>query len=200
MEHTEWEEPAQADPSSPQSLNPSQPVQARTKYSFTGYKYQTDASMHGAARSPLRQLYKHNQRQSPDHAPAHDFMHDSASYAPESSLQRNSSSHTQAAESPHGSSQAQGSSYIHADQQSSWPDRPSVQEQHMEQELTNGHIQDVVAEAKLVDDGRHNRVGLQSHQQPPQQQQQHRRFKVIDFGHADLEPLEQGSPDLTETK
>lgn len=38
------------------------------------------------------------------------------------------------------------------------------------------------------------------HQQAAEPQQLPRRFKVIDFGHADLEPLQGGFPGLAETK
>ena len=38
------------------------------------------------------------------------------------------------------------------------------------------------------------------HQQAAEPQQLPRRFKVIDFGHADLEPLPGGLPGLAETK
>lgn len=38
------------------------------------------------------------------------------------------------------------------------------------------------------------------HQQAPDPQQMPRRFKVIDFGHADLEALQGGFPGLAETK
>lgn len=38
------------------------------------------------------------------------------------------------------------------------------------------------------------------HQQAAEPQQLPRRFKVIDFGHADLEPIQGGFPGLAETK
>ena len=38
------------------------------------------------------------------------------------------------------------------------------------------------------------------HQEAAEPQQAPRRFKVIDFGHADLEPLQGGFPGLAETK
>ena len=77
MEHTECDEPIQPAPNSPLSpgqLSPgrSQPVKTRTRYSFSGYKYKTDASRHGAAQSPWRQLNKHGPRQSLDQSPSLD--------------------------------------------------------------------------------------------------------------------------------
>ena len=146
MEHTEWEEAPEATSNSPQARGPTQPIRAKTKYSSTGYKYLTDASLSGAARSPHRPLYRH-------------------------------------ANSP-------GKS----------PERPLESSQH------NGHA--LADEADALQDLGHDQCsGLQQGSrsehglhQDAQQQRPPRRFKIIDFGHADLEPVEGGSPGLTETK
>ena len=193
MEHTEWEEPTGHDSSSPDPQGPSQPVQARTKYSFTGYKYLTDASMHGAARSPLRQLYKHGQRQSQDHAPAHDAMqrHNSHDQSPESQVQSSSGSSSKAQDQrcngQHSSSscgQSPGNGHDDNDWLRSRQGGANLQGRSNRPSHTSGQVQDG------KDEGQHN----------AETQQQHCRFKIIDFGHADLESLGGSYPGHVETK
>ena len=197
MEHTEWEEPTGPESSSPSPQGSSQPVQARTKYSFTGYKYLTNANMHGAARSPLRQLYKHGQRQSQDHAPAHDFMqrHNSLDQSSGDQVQSGSASSSKAQEhrcnGQHSSSSSQPPGNEHDD--NDW--HRSQQEGANLQGQSNSSFHSSDGQ---VQDGKDE--GQESAETQQQQQQQHCRFKVIDFGHADLEPVSGSSAGHVETK
>ena len=205
MEHTEWEAQTQPRASSPLSPGQSQPVKARTKYSFTGYHYLTDASMHGAALSPLRQLYKLGQGQSPKQAPGHDGMQrhspgqGTAQTQEQSSLNHDGQSR---GDDTHASNYAPGSDHYencgHADggQQSYEEHDVSQQEQRGRHTQTDAHGQRHNAAA--CDNVKHQQGTQQLLQQP---QKQHHRFKIIDFGHADLEPV-QGhmAPGLVKTK
>lgn len=194
MEHTEWEEQTEPHPNSPLSPGPSQPVKARTKYSFTGHKYLTDASMHGAAHSPLRQLYKHSQGHAKDQAPQHDGMH---RLSPGKGSAETNGSATQVSDDTHGSSHALSSGFADGDQQNCCEEEDhSLQEHSNRQAQVSGHSQDCDAD-ECGEDRQHQR-GKQ-HQRP--EQQQHCRFKIIDFGHADLEPVEgHQDPGLIKTK
>ena len=204
MEHTEWEAQTQPETNSPLSPGQSQPVKAKTKYSFTGYHYLTDASMHGAARSPLRQLYKLSQRRSPQQAPGHDAMQrhspgqGTVHTQEQSSLNHDGQSR---GEGTYASNHAQGRDRYencgHADGQQGFEEQDvSQQEQSGRHTQTNAHSQHHGAAAS--DDDKHQH-GMQ--QMLQQQQKQHCRFKIIDFGHADLEPI-QGhiAPGLIKTK
>ena len=203
MEHTEWEAPTQPSPNS--SLSPGQPhpVKARTKYSFTGYHYLTDASMHGAARSPLRQLYKHGQGHSPQQAPRHDGMQQhSPGQEPDQIPEQSSLNHNGQVQvdDANGSKHAQGNGDADGGQQSCAEADVSRQEQSSRHTQINGHSQHCHAAASDDDEGTYQH-GMQQLPQQQQQQKQQCRFKIIDFGHADLEPV-QGpiAPGLIKTK
>lgn len=175
MEHTEWEEPSETHPSSPEANSPTQPIVARTKYSFTGYKYLTRAAVQGAARSPHRQLYRHGHAQPSGHD------------------QRYRSEHSTGSQSQnHADSQSNGHAQHHkmdhdAHAQNPADSHSNGQELVQEAKQSSGMTQQVSRSATIP-------------HQIIQQQQHPRRFKVIDFGHADLEPVQGGSPGLTETK
>ncbi len=180
MEHTEWEEPSEARPNSPEANSPTQPIVARTKYSFTGYKYLTRAAVQGAARSPHRQLYRHGHAQPSAHDQSYRSEHSFGSQSQSVELQN------------HAESQSNGHAQHHkmdqdAETQNSADSHSNGQELVCETEQRSGTPQHVSS-------------GATSPHQIIEQQQHPRRFKVIDFGHADLEPVQGGSPGLTETK
>ena len=197
MEHTEWEAHTQPSPNSSSSPGPSQPVKPRTKYSFTGYHYLTDASMQGAARSPLRQLYKHGQGHSQQQAPKYEGM--------QRHLPGQGSAQTQEQSSLNHSGQLKvddthASNHAHADggQQSCEEEDVCRDKQHGRHTPINGHSQDCDAAASHSDQDKHQH---EMQQLPPQQQKQHCRFKIIDFGHADLEPVQENiAQGLVKTK
>ena len=185
MEHTEWEEAPEAASNSPQAHAPTQPIIARTKYSFKGYKYLTDASVKGAARSPHRHLYRHGNAQ--PHKEFHSTEADSSTqqqvcldaHPEDGHLEDHnrgpaqSNGHAQGAKTGHSAGP-----HSHADEQSHKQEHGHDEGQSSVQ--SNGHAY--------------------SPHQIIEQQQHPRRFKVIDFGHADLDPVQGGSPGLTETK
>ena len=180
MEHTEWEEPSEAHPNSPEANSPTQPIVARTKYSFTGYKYLTRAAVQGAARSSHRQLYRHGHAQPSGHDQRYGSEHSPGSQSQSVELQN------------HADSQSNGCAQHHkvdhgAEAQNPADSHSNGQELVHEAEQRSGTTQQVSRAAK-------------SPHQIIEQQQHPRRFKVIDFGHADLEPVQGGSPGLTETK
>ncbi len=92
MEHTEWEEPSEAHPNSPEANSPTQPIVARTKYSFTGYKYLTRAAVQGAARSSHRQLYRHGHAQPSGHDQRYGSEHSPGSQSQSVELQNHADS------------------------------------------------------------------------------------------------------------
>ena len=168
MEHTEWENSEAASSSGESHASP-QPIQSRTKYSFTGYKYLTDASVKGAARSPHRHLYQHG------HSPGQPQP-----------ANHNSPGQPQ----PSGHDAVLGPSERTGQALTIDPDiQPAIMS--LEREQQNGHDHNGSDSNQLGDGG--------TPQQAPEQQK-FRRFKIIDFGHADLEPVQGGSPGLTETK
>lgn len=199
MEHTEWEAQTQPSPNSSLSLGQSQPVRIRTKYSFTGYEYLTDASMHAAARSPLHQLFKRGQGHSPQ-APRHDGMQrhspgrGTAPTQEQSSLNLSGRSQVNDVQA---STHAQGNGHADGGQQSREEEDVCWQEQGSRHTQVNGHSQHCDAAASHEDEDEHQR----KMQRLSQQQKQHCRFKIIDFGHADLEPVEGYiAPGLVRTK
>ncbi|KAL3144267.1 hypothetical protein ABBQ32_004038 [Trebouxia sp. C0010 RCD-2024] len=215
MEHTEYEaltQPASNSPLSPAPLSPacSQPVNARTKYSFTGYKYLTDASRHGAAQSPWRHLDKHGPRHSLDQARSLDQAFPLEQAPSQNSMQhllpgtrsadsQNQSSTSDLTQMPgdtHGGDHAQGNGFANGDGQNGSEEAGSTRhEQGSRQEHMNGHQRDCDS-ADGPGDMQHQ-AGMQQRQQ----QQQRCRFKVIDFGHADLEPVPAGiASGLVKTK
>lgn len=168
MEHTEWENSEAASTSGESHASP-WPMQPSTKYSFTGYKYLTDASVKGAARSPHRHLYQHG------HSPG----------------QPQPANHN----SP-GQSQPSGHDAVLGPSERSWQastsdldTQPAIMS--LEREQQNGHDHN---------GNNSDQLGDGYTQQQTAEQQKFRRFKIIDFGHADLEPVQGGSPGLTETK
>jgi len=180
MEHTEWEEPSEAHPNSPEANSPTQPIVARTKYSFTGYKYLTHAAVQGAARSPHRQLYRHGHAQPSSHDPSYRSEHSFGSQSQSVELQN------------HTDNQSNGHGQDHKMDHDAEAQNPA--DSH-----SNG--QELVQEAKQSSGTTQQlRRGATSPHQIIEQQQGPRRFKVIDFGHADLEPVQGGSPGFTETK
>lgn len=180
MEHTEWEEPSEAHPNSPEASSPSQPIVARTKYSFTGYKYLTRAAVQGAARSPHRQLYRHGHAHPSGHDQRCQSEHSPGPQSQGVELQNNADSQS--------NGHAQHHKMAH-----------DAEAQHPAESHSNG--QELVQEAKQRS-GMAQQVSraATSPHQIIEQQQHPRRFKVIDFGHADLEPVQGGSPGLTENK
>lgn len=202
MEHTEWEAPTQPSPNSSLSPGQSQPVTARTMYSFTGYHYLTDAGIHGAARSPLRQLYKRGQGHSPQQAPRHDGMQrHSPDQGTDQTQEQSSLNHNGQlqVDETHASNHAQGSA--DGGHQSCEDKDVSRQKQSSTHTQINGHNQHRDAAASDDDEDKDQHGMQQLLQQQQQQQKQHCRFKIIDFGHADLEPV-QGpiAPGLIKTK
>lgn len=214
MEHTECEEPTHPDPNSPLSSAPaspiplsrarSQPVKARTQYSFTGYKYLTDASMHGAAQSPWRHLNKHTPRQSLDQAPSQDRMqHPSPPKGSPDAREQSITEQTQTPVNTPGSNLAQDSGYANGDRQkrsdegdSTWQEHSSRQD-HLNGHLNGHHLNGHKHGCESADGSEDRRRQAEMQQQ----RQQHCRFKVIDFGHADLEPIPGSiAPGLIKTK
>ncbi|KAL3130536.1 hypothetical protein ABBQ38_008348 [Trebouxia sp. C0009 RCD-2024] len=212
MEHTEFEAPTQPASNSPLSLAPlsparSQPVKARTKYSFTGYEYLTDASRHGAAQSPWRHLNKHGPRHSLDQAQSLDQAFPLDQAPSQNSMQHllpdtrsadrqeqfSTSDPTQMPGDTHDSGHAQGNGYANGDRQNGSEEESSTLHEHSgRQEHMNGHQHD--CDSADGSEDRQHQVGMQ-------QQQQRCRFKVIDFGHADLEPVPGGTASgLVKTK
>lgn len=187
MEHTEWEEQSEAQQAGSQSVGPTQPMVAKTKYSFTGYKYMTSAAVQGAARSPHRHLYRHGRTQPDGHAQQHEADHamEPTSHADHQiELQSHTDIHLNG-------DVEEVSQHAVAETQ-----RPIDNDNHSS---GRNQVQDAGPSSGTLEK---DNSGNSTHQMAEQQQQhQHpRRFKVIDFGHADLEPTQAGSPGFTETK
>ena len=137
MEHTEWEELSEAHSNSPEANSPTQPIVARTKYSFTGYKYLTRAAVQGAARSPHRQLYRQGHAQPNGHDQSYRSEHSFGSQSQSVELQN------------HAESQSNGHAHYHkmdhdAEAQNPAGSHSNGQELVCESELRNERTQQVI--------------------------------------------------------